>query len=91
MRRTPTAEEKRYLRELFPDRPDSPCIDCGGWHWRACPRIRRQVWLGQGPGEGNRIEVEYWEHWDDSEVIWPEEIFDDDLDDENELPSQSGR
>lgn len=76
-RRPPTPEEKRVLRELFPERPSTPCEDCGGWHWRACPRVKRQVWIGQGAGTGVRTEVEYFEKWDDSEVIWPEEVFDD--------------
>ena len=77
-RRAPTAEERKELRALFQERPAGPCQDCGGVHWRACPRVKRQAWLGQGPGTGNRTEVEYWEHWDDSEVIFPEEVWDPD-------------
>jgi hypothetical protein len=65
-------DEKRILRPLFTTRPDHPCTDCGGYHLRACPRVKRQVWLGNG----NRIEVEYWERWDDSEVIYPEDVYD---------------
>lgn len=74
MKRVPTKEEKTFLRNLFDSRPEGTCLDCGGYHLRACPRIKRQVWLGNG----NRVEVEYWAKWDDSEVIWPEEVFDDD-------------
>lgn len=79
LRRAPTEEEKQALRELFPERPESACPDCGGYHLRACPRVRRQVWLGQGSGAGTRIEVEYWQsgQYDDSETIYPEEVFDD--------------
>ena len=69
----PTQDEKRFLRSLFDERPDRTCRDCGGYHMRACPRVKRQVWLGNG----NRVEVEYWQQWDDSEVIWPEDVFDD--------------
>lgn len=57
-----------------------PCEDCGGLHQRACPRIRRQTWIGQGSAAGTRTEVEYWRdgQWDDSGVIWPEDAFADD-------------
>lgn len=78
MKRVPTKEEKAFLRPLFDSRPEGPCLDCGGYHLRACPRVKRQVWLGNG----NRTEVEYWAEWDDSEVIWPEEVFDDEESDE---------
>jgi hypothetical protein len=73
--RAPTLEEKALLRELFPVRPAAPCGDCGGVHWRACPRIRRQAWSQNGTV---RTEVEYWRHYDDSEIVWPEEVWDDD-------------
>src|ERR1700730_512531 len=53
------------------------CGDCGGIHQRACPRIRRQAWIGQGSGAGTRTEVEYWRTWADTGVIWPEDAFDD--------------
>jgi len=73
MRRTPTEDEKRQIRELFTEIPGSSCKDCGGYHMRACPRIKAQEWLGNG----NRTKVEYWEHWDDSDVIYPEDVFDE--------------
>jgi hypothetical protein len=73
-RRPATPEEKALLRELFRDLPAAPCADCGGVHWRACPRVRRQAW---NPNGTVRTEVEYWDHWDDSEVLWPEEIWDE--------------
>lgn len=71
-----TREEKEALRKIFAVRPEEPCIDCGGYHLRACGRIKRQVWIGEGSGAGNRIEVEYWETWDDSDVIYPEDAWD---------------
>jgi hypothetical protein len=72
--RAPTPEEKSLLRGLF-QQPEAACLDCGGYHLRACPRIKRQICLGNG----NRVEVEYWQHgqYDDSETIYPEEIFDE--------------
>jgi hypothetical protein len=70
-------EQKAALREVFRDRPDSPCGDCGGYHLRrACPRVKRQVHIGQGAGEGNRVEVEYWETWDESFTAYPEDVWD---------------
>lgn len=71
--------EKRDAQAIF--RGEVPgktaCEDCGGLHQRACPRIKRQVWVGQGSGAGNRTEVEYWPPgWDDTGVIWPEDAFD---------------
>ena len=68
-----TEGEKLALRTVFPDRPEKACDDCGGYHLRSCRRIKRQVWIGNG----NRIEVEYWPQWDDSFVIYPEDVWDD--------------
>lgn len=84
MKRTPTEEEKRTLRLLFDTRPEHACDDCGGYHLRACPRIKRQVWIGEGMAAGTRTEVEYWERWNDDEVIYPEEVFDDGEPDERD-------
>ena len=69
-------EQKAALREIFTTRPDSPCEDCGGFHLRSCPRVKRQAWVGQGMGAGARTEVEYWAEWDDSFVAYPEDVFD---------------
>lgn len=46
------------------------CSHCGGWHARACPRVKRMVFAA----DGNLAEVEFWELWDDSEVIWPDQL-----------------
>lgn len=81
-KRPATEEEKQLLRGLFSTRPERACTDCGGYHLRACPRIRRQAWIGEGMAAGNRTEVEYWETWDDSEVIYPEHVFDDAMEEE---------
>ena len=79
-----TKLEKLTAQQIFRGEVQgkAPCEDCGGLHQRACPRIRRQVWIGQGSGAGTRIEVEYWRTYDDTGVIWPEDAFAPDDDDE---------
>jgi hypothetical protein len=70
-----TPEEKALLRQVFQVRPDSPCEDCGGYHLSfACRRVKSQRWLGNG----NRVKVKYWKdgEWDESSVIYPDDIFD---------------
>lgn len=44
------------------------CRHCGGVHQRACPRVKRMVFSPTG----ELLEVEFWQTWDDSAVIWPE-------------------
>ena len=67
--------EKAEARSLF--EAGEACEDCGGLHKRACPRVKRQVWLRTGAGDGQRIEVEYWPPgWDDTGVVWPEDAYD---------------
>ena len=76
-----TPEEKAQYREhIFYTRPTAVCTDCGGFHLRTCPRVKRIAFIGQGSGTGNRTEVEYWEKWDDSETIYPEDVWDDEPD-----------
>jgi hypothetical protein len=70
-----TPQEKRTAQEIF---AADACIDCGGIHKRACPRVKRKVFLGNG----NLVEVEYFKRFDATGVIWPEEAFDPDQDDE---------
>jgi len=69
---TPSERDTLKATGIFGDRPSALCLDCGGFHLRACPRIKRQVWLGNG----NRTEVEYWQEWDESQVIFIEDVFD---------------
>ena len=79
-----SSEEKIALRAVFPDRPDSACGDCGGYHLRGCPRIKLQEWVAQVAGSGNRIKVEYWPDgsYDTGFVVWPEDVFDPEEDDD---------
>ena len=75
-------EQRRILRAVFPDRPDSACRFCGGYHLRSCPRIKIQEWVGEGAGTGNVVKVEFWPsgQYDDDETIYPEDVFDEDED-----------
>ena len=67
-----TSEEKEGYREQFLH--GEQCKHCGGLHLRACRRVRRLVMRNR-----EEIgEVEFWQDgkWDESEIIWPEDIFD---------------
>lgn len=79
-----SAEERRAIiaMGIFSQRPESPCDHCGGYHLRrsdfnfqgnACPRVKRMGFMGNG----NCIEVEYFPLWDESNTIYPEDIYDD--------------
>jgi len=74
-----TRQQKLDARQIFAE--GKACEDCGGIHSRACPRIKRQVWLRTGPGAGERTEVEYWDTYPDEGIIWPEDAYDDDTED----------
>lgn len=67
-----TRQEKLDAQTIFA--AENACTDCGGIHKRACPRVKRKVFHGNG----NLVEVEYWKHgqWDETGVIWPEDAFD---------------
>jgi hypothetical protein len=71
-----TAQQKAEARQAFAE--NKGCPDCGGLHQRACNRVKRQVWIGQGSGAGTRVEAEYWPEWKQPGVIWPEDAFDPD-------------
>lgn len=49
-----------------------PCAHCGGWHARACPRIRRMEFH---PNDVLAA-VEFWPDgkWPAEQVIWPEQV-----------------
>ena len=76
-----TRQEKLDAQAIFAR--GEACPDCGGIHQRACPRIRRQVWLRTGAGAGERTEVEYWAEYDQTGIIWPEDAFDPEEEDAN--------
>lgn len=50
------------------------CQHCGGLHSRACPRVRR---IAYG-GDGTPVEVEFWPEgrWPVGQVLWLEDVMD---------------
>ncbi len=70
-----TRQEKLDAQTIFAE--GKACLDCGGIHQRACPRVRRPVRLRTGAGAGERTEVEYWQEFDQTGIVWPEDAFDD--------------
>lgn len=48
----------------------APCQHCGGYHAIACPRIRSLRFMPSGTVE----RVEFWPEWDESRVIYPEDL-----------------
>ncbi len=71
---TPEQRAQLVSSGIFSHRPEGLCGDCGGYHLRACLRIKREVLFGNG----NRNEVEYWEKWNEENTIYPEDVFDTD-------------
>ena len=69
-----TKAEKADAQAIFA--AGEACGDCGGIHKRACPRVKRQVWLRTGAGAGERTEVEYWGQYPHDGIIWPEDAYD---------------
>ncbi len=73
-----TPEERAILLHEEPNRKphftNRQCEHCGGLHARACPRVARMRFSSSN---GKLIEVEFWAdgQWDDSNVIWPEDVF----------------
>lgn len=62
-----TGEEREALTQV------PACSHCGGWHARACPRVRRMVFGTDGQ---RLVEVEFWPHgqWPTDGIIWPEQV-----------------
>lgn len=65
-----TAELAAALRKI------PTCNHCGGRHSRACPRVRRMEFHPNGA----LASVEFWAEgkWNDSEIIWQEDLVDED-------------
>lgn len=72
-----TRKQREEIKNLAVFGPGRYCEDCGGYHFRACPRVKRKVLAS-----GNTVEVEYFRKWDDSWVVFPEDIHDDSEDDD---------
>ncbi len=60
-----TDEERAAL-----DESGGPCAHCGGYHSRACPRVKRIEWHPNGL-------ISSVEFWPDHEVNWDGVVFDD--------------
>ena len=71
-----TRQQKLEAQEAFA--AEKACPDCGGLHQRACNRVKRVESLGNG----NITVVEYWNDWKQPGVIWPEDAYDPDQDEE---------
>lgn len=48
------------------------CVHCGGYHLRACPRVKRLAFNA----DGAVTEVEFWPpgQWPERDVVWPEDV-----------------
>lgn len=79
-------EEKSAARRIFGaggSESSQICSFCGGFHHRACPRVAEfELYDSQGGKPGALKRVQFWPEgtWDDSYVIWPEDIADADAD-----------
>lgn len=71
---TMTDDERDAIRKIFDD--GKHCTHCGGWHDRACPRVKRIVFASSGGIQ----EVEFWPHgqWPEESVLYPSDLEDDD-------------
>jgi hypothetical protein len=70
-RRPLTEDEQRTLDE------QQPCMHCGGYHARACPRVKLLEWHPNG----HLAKAEY---WPDDQVDWEDVIFPDQGEDESD-------
>lgn len=65
--RRPRAMTDAEVEELG---DEQTCMHCGGFHSRACPRVRSVEWHPNG----NLAKVEYWSH---AEIDWSGVLFSD--------------
>jgi hypothetical protein len=78
-----TAEEKAAARLIFEGKAESgqrACLHCGGIHLRACRRVKIIEWHT----DGSVLKAEYWPdgQWDEHDITWPEEAYEDEPVDE---------
>lgn len=61
-----TADLGEALRKL------PPCQHCGGFHARACPRVKSMAFHPNGA----LAQVEFWAdgRWTDANIVWPEDV-----------------
>lgn len=65
-----TPEQLAAAWDLVRDKDHPECQHCGGYHSRACPRVKRMVF----DSKMNLLEVEFWAHgdWDHQSVLFPD-------------------
>lgn len=65
-----TEQERQDALDMFVK--GRACSHCGGLHPRACPRVKRLAFDGQG----RVAEVEFWAwgEWPADVVVWPEDV-----------------
>jgi hypothetical protein len=72
-----TAQERFDARQILEGKVKGrePCVHCGGLHLRACRRLKRAEWHS----DGTLLKAWYWKdgQWDESEIVWPEDIYDE--------------
>lgn len=59
-----SVEQLEFFKE------ENRCSHCGGWHHRACPRVRRIKFRAPGDIE----EIEFWESWPRDGVVFADEL-----------------
>jgi hypothetical protein len=74
-----TPEQRYQARQIF-EKTGGSCVHCGGVHLRACRRVREITWHA----DGTCIGAKYWHdgEWDDSNTVWPEDAYDEDVNDD---------
>ncbi len=78
-------QQREEARQVFDEH--GQCQNCGGLHARACPRVKR-MHMRYSETKGSQLreliesEFEYFDHgsWPLDDVIWPEDCFEDDID-----------
>jgi len=80
-----TAEEKAGYREQF--EAGKGCVQCGGLHLHACPRVKRLVMRNKE--EISEVEFWPWGQWPADQVVWPADVYEEDLGQGTESDSSS--
>jgi hypothetical protein len=76
-------DEKAEARQIFAGAgtEDSRiCSFCGGFHMRACPRVAEfELYEGNPTRPGGLKRVRFWAEgeWNDSFIVWPEDLGDE--------------